>query len=49
MTTKIHIDSGSGSCRRFSVVASHLNMDVEEVFVDLIHGDKDFLREFRKF
>jgi len=39
MTIKIYGDPGSGSCRRVSAVVKYLNVDVEEVFVDLLSGE----------
>lgn len=47
MTIKIYADPGSGSCRRVSAVIKHLNIDVEEVFIDLLVGENrtdDFLK-----
>ena len=38
MSIKFYADSGSGSCRRVSAVINHLNIEVEEVFVDLLAG-----------
>lgn len=39
MTIKIYADPGSGSCRRVNAVIKHLNIDVEEIFIDLLAGD----------
>jgi len=36
MTLKFYADPGSGSCRRVSAVIKHLNIDVEDVFIDLL-------------
>ncbi len=36
MTLKFYADPGSSSCRRVSAVIKHLNIDVEEVFIDLL-------------
>ena len=47
MTIKYYADPGSGSCRRVSAVIKHLNIEVEEIFVDLFAGDNqkdDFLK-----
>ncbi len=38
MSIKFYADPGSGSCRRVSAVINHLNIDVEEIFVDLLAG-----------
>jgi glutathione S-transferase len=38
MSIKFYADPGSGSCRRVSAVINHLNIDVKEVFVDLLSG-----------
>lgn len=47
MTIKYYADPGSGSCRRVSAVIKHLNIDVQEIFIDLLAGDnktEDFLK-----
>jgi len=47
MTIKIYADPGSGSCRRVNAVIKHLNIDVEEIFIDLLSGEnrtEDFLK-----
>lgn len=47
MSIKFYADPGSGSCRRVSAVINHLNIEVEEVFVDLLAGggqQPDFLK-----
>lgn len=47
MTIKFYADPGSGSCRRVSTVIKHLNIDVEEIFIDLLAGENrtdDFLK-----
>lgn len=36
MTVKFYADPGSGSCRRVSAVIKYLNVDVEEIFIDLL-------------
>ena len=36
MTVKFYTDPGSGSCRRVSAVIKCLNIDVEEIFIDLL-------------
>ena len=38
MSIKFYTDPGSGSCRRVSAVLNHLNIEVEEIFVDLLAG-----------
>jgi len=38
MSIKFYSDPGSGSCRRVSAVIEHLQIEVEEVFVDLLSG-----------
>ncbi|EPJ46222.1 MAG: hypothetical protein OFPI_34660 [Osedax symbiont Rs2] len=38
MSIKFYSDPGSGSCRRVSAVIEHLQIEVEEVFVDLLAG-----------
>lgn len=46
MTIKIYADPGSGSCRRVSAVIKHLDIEVEEIFIDLLSGENrtdDFL------
>ena len=46
MSIKFYADPGSGSCRRVSAVINYLNIDVEEVFIDLLAGgaqQPDFL------
>ena len=46
MSIKFYADPGSGSCRRVSAVINHLNIELEEVFVDLLAGggqQPDFL------
>lgn len=35
---KYYADSGSGSCRRVSAVIEHLEIKVDEVFIDLLAG-----------
>jgi len=39
MTIKIYADPGSGSCRRVNAVIKHLDIDVEEIFIDLLAGE----------
>ena len=41
MTIKIYADPGSGSCRRVSAVIKHLDIDVEEIFIDLLAGENN--------
>lgn len=36
MTLKLYADPGSGSCRRVAAVIKHLNIDVQDVFIDLL-------------
>lgn len=36
---KIYADPGSGSCRRVNTVIEHLNIKIEDVFVDLLNGE----------
>lgn len=46
MTLKFYADPGSGSCRRVSAVIRHLNIDVEEIFIDILaqhNRREDFL------
>ncbi len=43
---KLYMDPGSGSCRRVLTVAQHLNIELEEVFIDLLtrqNRNPDFL------
>ena len=47
MSITYYADPGSGSCRRVSAVIKHLNIDVEEIFIDLLAGENrtdDFLK-----
>jgi len=47
MSIKLYADPGSGSCRRVSAVIKHLNINVEEIFIDLLAGENrtdDFLK-----
>lgn len=39
MSIKIYTDPGSGSCRRVSAVIKYLNINVEEIFIDLLSGE----------
>ena len=46
MTLKLYADPGSGSCRRVSAMIKHLNIEVEDVFIDLLarkNREEEFL------
>jgi len=46
MTLKLYAEPGSGSCRRVSAVINFLNIDVEDVFIDLLarkNREEEFL------